>query len=105
MALSERVFTAILAMDAYNRDRSDRPLGQIPLAGVTVTGDIGLANFRTVIDLRENGFQATYYHWNGKKVIAYRGTDEAPWTNGTGLRHSESISGDEPIRNAQPSMR
>ena len=83
MALSERVFTAILAMDAYNRDRSDRPLGQIPLAGVTVTGDIGLASFRALTDRRDIGFQATYYHWNGKKVIAYRGTDEAPWTNGT----------------------
>jgi len=104
MALSERVFSAILAMDAYNRDRPETAEGK-RLAGVTVTGDIGLASFRTVIDLRENGFQATYYHWNGKKVIAYRGTDEAPWTKGTGLRHSESISGDEPIRNAQPSMR
>ncbi len=104
MALSERVFSAILAMDAYNRDRAGTD-EKDRLAGVTVTGDIGLASFRTVIDLRENGSQANYYHWNGKKVIAYRGTDEAPWTKGTGLRHSESISGDEPIRNAQPSMR
>ncbi len=82
MALSERVFTAILAMDAYNRDRPETR-EKDRLAGVTVSGDIGLASFRTVIDLRENGFQATYYHWNGKKVISYRGTDEAPWMKDT----------------------
>jgi hypothetical protein len=82
MALSERVFTAILAMDAHNRDRFDTDPRKY-LAGVTVTGDIGLASFRALTDRRDIGFQATYYHWNGKKVIAYRGTDEAPWTNGT----------------------
>ena len=82
MALSERVFSAILAMDAYNRDRPETAEGK-RLAGVTVTGDIGLANFRALTDRRDIGFQATYFHWNGKKVIAYRGTDEAPWTNGT----------------------
>ncbi len=70
MALSERVFSAILAMDAYNRDRATTNQKDI-LAGVTVTGDIGSAAFRYVVDLREIGFQATHYLWNGKKVISF----------------------------------
>ena len=58
MAISERVFTAILAMDAYNRDRPETS-EKNRLAGVQVSGDIGLANLRSIIDVREIGFQAT----------------------------------------------
>ncbi len=73
MAISDDLFKAILAMDAYNRG---------PNAGLNVDGvQIGNAFLRD--DLLPAGSQAASffaqsYTWNGETIISYRGTDILP---------------------------
>jgi hypothetical protein len=82
MAISDDLFRAILAMDAYNRGYN---LGIAGLGGLN-TG-IGLATVKQdsrILDTEGNAgvdqaasFFAQAYTWNGKTVIAYRGTETA----------------------------
>jgi hypothetical protein len=79
MAISDDLFRAILAMDAYNRgyNAGIKSEGAGPREGLTGT-QIGLAT----VGLRANAttdeaasFFAQAYTWNGKTVISYRGTE------------------------------
>jgi hypothetical protein len=76
MAMSDDLFRAILAMDAYNRGY-DAGIGDPPtgLPG----SSIGLATIRRDIDLpagaQAAGFFAQSYTFAGKTMISYRGTD------------------------------
>jgi hypothetical protein len=73
------VFIAILAMDVYHRGTTDFPVGQHP--GLLVdTPILGTATAIDVLhsdsDWAQIGFFAQAYNWEGRTVIAYRGTDE-----------------------------
>ena len=75
MTIDADVFRAILAMDAYNRGEEK---------GITVSGNsLGTATLSTsstdIFTAEElaSGFSAQTYTWNGKTVIAYRGTNGA----------------------------
>lgn len=68
MSLTQELYLAILAMDAYNQ-------GEEPgLAGIG--DDIGIAHRVKTRDDLTVGFSATEYEWDGKTVISYRGTDD-----------------------------
>jgi hypothetical protein len=79
MAISDDLFRAILAMDAYNRGYNSG-IGPINGGLGGVGSQIGLATVT-----RQDGeaaaqaasFFAQAYTWNGKTVIAYRGTETA----------------------------
>jgi hypothetical protein len=76
MAISDDLFRAILAMDAYNRGyNAGIGSGPLGLGGVgsqignaTVTRQDGEATAQAA------GFFAQSYTWAGKTVISYRGT-------------------------------
>jgi hypothetical protein len=80
VAISPDLFRAILAMDAYNRGYNPGIAG----LGGENTG-IGLATVRKDSSIlgqtggtfndQAASFFAQAYSWNGKTVIAYRGTD------------------------------
>ena len=76
MTISDDLFRAILAMDAYNR--GDSP-GIIGLGGVTT--QIGNATISRQSDTTAGSpemnasFSATAYTWNNHQIISYRGTD------------------------------
>lgn len=81
MLLDADVFRALLAMDAYNRGVD---------AGISISGDkLGTAdigiNASTDDAFKEralaSGFSAQAYTWNGKTVIAYRGTNGVMYSN------------------------
>lgn len=78
MAISNDLFLAILAMDAYNRGYG-AGMGD-PNTGLPGT-QIGNATIRFDIDLpagaQPASFYAQSYTWNGQTVISYRGTDQA----------------------------
>jgi hypothetical protein len=71
-SLNYNVFTAILAMDSYNRGYG------VNVEGLPITGQIGTA---TILETElpagsvEAGFYASAYEWNGQNVISYRGTN------------------------------
>jgi len=79
MAISNDLFMAILAMDAYNRGYN---------AGINLDPtvlQIGNATIRTddlPVGSQAASFFAQAYTWNGQTVISYRGTmdiqDESP---------------------------
>lgn len=80
--ISDSVMRAILAMDSYNRGfRPGLDFREVS----TVTGamtDLGNArithldtNVFSEAALRQSGFSATAYSWNGETIISYRGTD------------------------------
>ncbi len=73
MAISDDLFRAILAMDAYNR-------GYTP--GIAGLGGQGTQIGNATISLQSNtpeqaaaSFSATAYTWNNHQIISYRGTD------------------------------
>ncbi len=76
--MNDKLFKAILSMDAYNRgyDRG------IKLPTVLNTTQIGNATIVSQIDIPEGGaaqsigFYALAYNYNGEKIISYRGTDD-----------------------------
>lgn len=80
MALSETLFTAILAMDAYNRGY-DPGMGQagVGLGGLSSRIGNAVVGKSSNIDPRSAevaaSFYAQSYTWNGKTIISYRGTD------------------------------
>ncbi len=93
MAVSNELYYAVLAMDAYNRVSRDDDSQALAVPGTTV----GLAMLRAA-DVRNqpNGYQhvgffATAYDLNGEVVIACRGTDfkggASPHSPGA-LRHA-----------------
>ncbi len=94
MAISQDLFLAILAMDAYNRGYNE---GLVGLGGIG--SQIGNATFAVQSDINPNSpdvaasFYAAAYNWNGQTVISYRGTDDLSlsadplngWTLGAGF--------------------
>lgn len=83
MAISEKLFLAILAMDAYNRGYSTGIISnsQNALAGVggTQIGNAAIASNSSILGPNVDvsaSFFAQSYTWNGKTVISYRGTDQ-----------------------------
>lgn len=110
-AMSESLFMAVLAMDAYNRGPSGVFSGTLPYAVGTQIGKATITNFRLSFSLSDifdpnydvsetvgalAGFQAIAYSWNGKTVVSYRGTDEpldvAGWLQGAGFRTFQSAA-------------
>lgn len=88
MTISNDLFKAVLAMDAYNRgdspkidglDGNDSKIGD---ARITLQSDRPIESVL--------GFSATAYSWQGHPVISYRGTDNITsdaatgWTTGGG---------------------
>ena len=73
MAISSDLFMAILALDSYNRGYN---------VGVNLTGNsIGTADIgidKGDQQAQDASFFAQSYLWNGKTIIAYRGTDTIP---------------------------
>jgi hypothetical protein len=68
------LMTAILAMDAYDQGynrgvflgAADKPVG---------IGDAAFSKQSTISVADANGFYAQSFQWNGKTIVAYRGTD------------------------------
>src|SRR5437868_6476066 len=94
MAISNDLFLAILAMDAYNRQYN---------AGIgdAVTGlagtSIGNATIGAFSADPSASFFAQSYSWNGQTIISYRGTDEPVtdilngyWTGGGDILDREA---------------
>src|SRR5262245_47076666 len=71
MAISDNLFLAILALDAYNRDNDNAP--------VNVSGNqLGNAQLLAIPNpqgYRDASFFAQAYQWSDSTVISYRGTD------------------------------
>ena len=73
MAMSNELFLAVLAMDAYNRQYNSG-IGD-PVTGLTGTsiGNASIGIFRADTSA---SFFAQSYTWNGQTIISYRGTDQ-----------------------------
>jgi len=73
MATEYNLMLAILAMDTYHREFNSG----IKDLKADIGKNIGTA---TILDKKDSGdsigFNAFAYNWQGKKVIAYRGTDQ-----------------------------
>lgn len=98
--ISNELFYAILAMDAYNRGYNAKLSGLSDAIGTrlgnaTVIGSAGGAAAQA------DGFYAIAYDLNGQKIISYRGTDNADvfskgndiwngWVQGAGVLSSQS---------------
>lgn len=83
MSISPTLFTAILAMDAYNRGYGNPILpstGQI--GDATIIGDAITRSNDGGARAMATGFYAIAYSWNGQTVISYRGTDNLDLLNG-----------------------
>ena len=87
MAMSDDLYLAIFAMDAYNRGyrQGVTPIGnQLGTATLGVDSSILLDQNNQRLDLTVDFFAQTY-SWNGQTVISYRGTDSTFGNSGTGL--------------------
>lgn len=98
--MSNELFYAILAMDAYNRGYGAKLTGLsdaigTKLGNATVIGSAGDAAAQA------NGFYAIAYELDGQKIVAYRGTDDTTifsrssdlwngWVQGAGILSSQS---------------
>lgn len=98
--ISDNLFFAILAMDAYNRGYDAKLSGLSDAIGTkignaTVIGSAGDAAAKA------DGFYAIAYELNGQKIISYRGTDDPSlfsqssdlwngWVQGAGILSSQS---------------
>jgi hypothetical protein len=70
--MTNDLFLAILAMDAYNRSgERGTPRGLV----LPDSTQIGTATLDRVGENTDYGFLAQSYIWGGQKVISYRGTD------------------------------
>jgi hypothetical protein len=89
MNMSETLFQAILAMDAYNRSyEAGIKFGAMPgnesqTLGVQIGGATIVFDSRSLVDLNNQrkdiptGFYAAAYSFeDGKTIISYRGTDD-----------------------------
>jgi len=95
--MNDNLFLSILAMDAYNRgpgNRRDPSLGSI--VSSSKVGKATLIYESDSDDQDDYGYSSVAYSWNGKKIIAYRGTDDTDifqdtsdiwngWTTGGGF--------------------
>src|SRR5467141_318756 len=72
--MTNDLFLAILAMDAYNRTAGGTPVGLVLPGSI----QIGTATLDRVREDTDSGFLAQSYIWGGQKVISYRGTDTSP---------------------------
>ena len=92
MTISDDLFRAILAMDAYNRGDSPGIKG---LGGVGT--QIGNATISLQSDTTPGGpvlaasFSATAYTWNNHQIISYRGTDQFPIVSRLGEMQSVEL--------------
>ena len=95
--MSNELFNAILAMDAYNRGNGAKLTGLSDAVG-TKLGNATVIGTSTVA---ADGFYAIAYELNGKKIISYRGTDDTAvfstssdlwngWVQGAGVISSQS---------------
>jgi hypothetical protein len=83
MAISEKLFLAILAMDAYNRGYNSgfisnsqnalAGIGGIQIGNANVGSNSGILGPN--VDVSKSFF-AQSYTWSNKTVISYRGTDD-----------------------------
>lgn len=96
-AISNELFHAILAMDAYNRGYGAKLTGLSDAVGTK----IGTATVIGSATDTADGFYAIAYEHNGKKIISYRGTDDTTffstssdlwngWVQGAGIISSQS---------------
>jgi len=88
--ISNDLFLAILSMDAYNRNDPDA--GRVFVSG----SSIGSATVGQQDLIPSDGFAAQAYTWEGKTVIAYRGTDQlldvlTGWITGTGALGPQAV--------------
>lgn len=103
MSMSSPLFTAILAMDAYNRGHGARVFGLSDENGTR----IGTATILTS-DNDAIAFYAIAYLWNGRTVISYRGTDDrnldptdtasdvyTGWISGAGIMGPQSVRAEQ----------
>ena len=74
MAISNTLFSAVLAMDAYNRGYNAKVPGLSDAAG-TGLGNAIVADSEGGNAAQAVGFYAIAYTWGLRTVIAYRGTD------------------------------
>jgi hypothetical protein len=103
MTISNELFLAVLAMDAYNRGY-DAGMGA-PDVGLGITGSIGNAIIEKVQQTPEAqaaSFFAISYTLNNQTVISYRGTDAyipfiatndvtTGWVTGAGILGSQAM--------------
>lgn len=77
MSVSNELYYAVLAMDAYNRINRDDDPQALAVPGTAVGfATLRAADVRNQPDGYQNvGFFATAYDLNGEVVISYRGTD------------------------------
>ena len=91
MAISPDLFSAILAMDAYNRGDGAKLLVSGPIRDASIL-DLPLPEGSS-----ESSFFATAYTLsNGQTIISFRGTDDPAdiltgWAQGIGYTSSQAI--------------
>ena len=72
------MFTAILAMDAYNRGyRAQINIGETSIGDAKIVENDGDDAAQAV------GFYAVAYSWNGQTVISFQGTDNPSFLSST----------------------
>lgn len=91
------LFTAILSMDAYHRGYNSGLQGTAAVTGTqigmaTVGTNRGGTDQEPERDAKEIGFFAQSYNWNGETIIAYRGTDNGPFTLGLDQQYGYSLA-------------
>jgi hypothetical protein len=69
--MTNDLFLAILAMDAYNRTGGGTSRGLV----LPPSTEVGVATLDQVAEDTGTSFFAQSYIWNGHQVISYRGTD------------------------------
>jgi serralysin len=95
--ISNELFHAILAMDAYNRGYEAKLTGLSDAVGTKIGAATVIGSATDAAD----GFYAIAYELNGKKIISYRGTDDTTffstssdlwngWVQGAGIISSQS---------------
>lgn len=95
--ISNELFHAILAMDAYNRGYCAKLTGLSDAVGTKLGAATVIGSAANLAD----GFYAIAYELNGKKIISYRGTDDTTffskssdlwngWVQGAGIISSQS---------------
>jgi hypothetical protein len=117
--LSNEMFFAILALDAYNRGY-DAKLTDLSDSLGTRLGDAKIIDSAGDKSAQDIGFYAIAYDWNGKTVISFRGTDNPNilqkgndiwngWVGGAdilstqseaALKFYQSVTGQSPFKKA-----
>lgn len=98
--MSNDLFYAILAMDAYNRGYGAKLSGLSDAVGTKLGNAIVIGSAGDAA-AQADGFYAIAYELNGQKIIAYRGTDDTTvfsgssdlwngWVQGAGILSTQS---------------